>query len=223
METNDLIDRIVNYYENTSVTDAYNDRRRKRILEWTQEVVDDFWHYRPWSWRMATTTVTVSANATSAALPADFGEISPRGGVYDSSGNRLEEVSAKQIQDAIAETVVGVPRIFAIFTATAGVRNIMVPKVGSSSAALTIYYAKIPPTLADLTGATNNLDDIPPDYHFSVILPGVKAKAARSHGDARANELEGIYQRGLNRASTEEKGRRSSTRRLPRAVSERMW
>lgn len=221
METNDLIDRIVNYYENTSATDAYNTRRRARILEWTQEVVDDFWHYRPWSWRMATTTVSVAGNATSAALPADFGEFSPRGGVYDPAGNKLFEVSAQEIQDAIAAKISGIPGIFAVFTATTGVRNMMFPTAAATT--LTIYYSKVPPTLADATGATNNLDDIPPDYHFSVILPGVKAKSARSHGDARANELEGIYQRGLNRASIEEKGRRSSVRRLPMAVGERMW
>lgn len=221
MEANDLIDRVVNYYENTSVTDAYNTRRRARILEWAQEVVDDFWHYRPWSWRMATTTVSVTGSSTTAALPSNFGEFSPRGGVYRSDGTKLVEVSAQEVQELIAAGVTRLLDRFAVATATTGVRNLMFPTASADT--LTIYYMKVPPTLADLTGTTNNLDDIPPDYHFSVVLAGVKAKAARSHGDNRAPELEGIYLRGLSRAAVEEKGRRSSVRRLPMAVGERMW
>jgi hypothetical protein len=62
---------------------------------------------------------------------------------------------------------------------------------------------------------------IPNTYHFTVLLPGVIAKARKVTGDTR--DWYGEYQRGLAYMVSREIQRRSITKRLPRAMPGRMW
>lgn len=68
---------------------------------------------------------------------------------------------------------------------------------------------------------TCSLMFIPPTYHFTVMLPGVIAKARKVKGDTR--DWEADYQKGLAFMVNREIQRRSITKRLPRAVPGRMW
>lgn len=216
-----LIDQILNYFDQISATDADNATRRIMVLEWLQEVVDQFWHERPWRWAYATTTVTVPDGQGYVALPSDFQEFGPYGGVYDSQGRNLLEVNPQSIQDyrTAASSPIAFPGGFGVFMADNGVQRFQIPE-NSGDQTFTIWYKKTPPTCLDSTNAsTNGMNYIPSQYHYSVILAGVKAKAARSKADQRTGEWEALFQRGLNRAIVNERGRRSSTRRMPRAVS----
>jgi hypothetical protein len=216
-----MIDQLLNYFDQISATDADNATRRVMVLEWLQEVVDEFCHERPWRWLYTTTTVTVPDGQGYIALPSDFQEFGPYGGVYDSQGRNLLELSPQAIQDYRTSVSTGIafPGGFAVFMADNGVQRFQIPE-NSGAQTFTIWYKKTPPTCADSTNAnTNGLNYIPTQYHYSVILAGLKAKAARSKADARAPELEMMFQRGKDRAAVLERGRRSSTRRMPRAVS----
>lgn len=216
-----LIDQLLNYFDQIAATDADNATRRLMALEWLQEVVDEFWHERPWRWAYATTTITVPDGQGYVALPTDFQEFGPYGGVWDSQGRNLLEVSPQAVEDyrTAASTGIAFPGGFAPLMADNGVQRFQIP-LNSGAQVFTIWYKKIPPTCADSTAAnTNGLNYIPAQYHYSVILAGVKTKAARSKADARTQEWESIYERGFKRAIVNERGRRSSTRRMPRAVS----
>ena len=69
--------------------------------------------------------------------------------------------------------------------------------------------------------STSVLAVVPLTYHFSVLIPGVIAKARKVKGDTR--DWEGEFQKGLAYMVNREIQRRSVVKRLPRVVPGRMW
>jgi hypothetical protein len=228
MDTDTLIDRIQDYTDDVASTDGDNAAYRLRVLQWTQQVYEYVWNYRSWKFKVKTDTVTISADASSAALPADFQEFGIHGGVYvqDSSGipqqPKLEEAAPQIIQMAQSRSgTTGSPGAFSIYLAIDGRYYIQVPKL-SGAKTFTLYYSPVAPTLVD-SNVNSKLESIPAGYHFTVLLAGVQEKAARDKGDMRAaSEWATIYRDGLKRMVERETSGRSSVQRMPRS-SIGMW
>lgn len=62
---------------------------------------------------------------------------------------------------------------------------------------------------------------VPEDYHHTVLLPGVMAKAKRSKGDTRDWAAE--YKGGLAQMQINERPRRETAQRIPRVCAPNMW
>jgi len=228
MNTKTLIDKVLLYTDNTLASDAGTATRRVKILEWAQETWDETWHFTEWPFAYTSGTLTVPDGQSYVALPETFSTFGDRGTAYLSSdwGVPMTEVNPQQVQrEQRSSGSTANPTIFCVYMADEGVQRFQVPK---NSGALTvyIYYKKIPPTLVDVDHATNSmLQHIPAAYHYTVLLAGVKEKAARSKGDARAaTEWAGQYQSGLARMVVKEIPNRykSSVNRLGRAIAG-MW
>lgn len=229
MDTNTLIDRILDYDDNVSSDDADNSTHRARVLEWAQQVFEYVWNFRPWRFKLANTTITVQAGKKYAVLPSNFQDFGPNGGAFyqDAQGViepiKLEEVSPQEIQtEKNRSGTTAKPQKFAAFLADDGVYRF---QVGNNSDAVTfdIWYETIAPTLVDTEGVRSNLQKVPAGYHFTVLLAGVQEKSARDKGDQRsATEWGLIFRDGLKRMVARETGQRSSVERMPRATMG-MW
>lgn len=68
--------------------------------------------------------------------------------------------------------------------------------------------------------ASNVLNQIPSQYHHTVLLPGVISRTRRSKGDTRNWEKD--YREGLAKMIAQERQRKSTLQRMPRAISG-MW
>ena len=221
--TKTLIDAVLLRTENQTSTDSANSPRRTRILEWTQQIVDELWNLRPWGWAQATTTLTVSSGASSTTLPSDFQEVGPEGGVWQTSGitnpRRLNEVSPQEVEELQQRSLsVAIHEVFAVYGVndTVATQNFNVAKC-SASTTFACNYKKMAPTLADVDSTSSNLQQIPASYHYSVILPGVQALSARSKGHKGLEEdYNAMYRRGIQRMLAQEDRRRSGIQRFGR-------
>lgn len=221
--TKTLIDALLLRTENQSSTDAANSPRRTRILEWTQQVFDEVWNHRSWAWTQSSTTLTVTSGNTSTALPSDFQEFGPEGGVWQSSGIsnpfRLEEVSPQQIDELQqGSRSLSIHQKFAVFGVDDTIGTQLF-QVGKCSGAITFFarYKKQAPTLVDADDTTSNLQQIPASYHHSVLLPGVQALSARSKGyKSLEQDYRAAYLRGIQSMESREDRGRSSVRQFGR-------
>lgn len=221
--TKTLIDAVLLRTENQTSTDAANSPRRTRILEWSQQAVDELWNLRPWAWTMATTTVTVSSGADTAALPTNFQEFGPEGGAWQTTNNsnprRLEEVNPQVVEELQnGSQSLSQHSVFAVF-GTDDTEATQLFQVGKCSGAITfsLLYKKLAPTLADADDNTSNLQQVPASYHYAVILPAVQALSARSKGHAQLEQsYTAMKNRGVQDMISREQRRRSSVQRFGR-------
>lgn len=222
--TSGLIDAVLAYTEDISATDNDNATRRARLLQYMQEVVDEVWNFKEWAFKtVGATTVTIAASASSADLPADFQELGQMGGVWDSQGARMQEISINELEEFKLNGASNLPygNVFAIygFNTTSSKLKLQVP-VQSQAITCSVSYQKVPPTLSDTTGTTTNgLNSIPVSYHNTVILAGTVAKAKASTGDAR--DWESKYRNGLAYMVARERNKKTAVTRIP--YHSRMW
>ena len=233
LTTSGAIDKIQSLFYDVDI-DADNAALRLRILEWHQEGGDEVWNHRPWPFRIAKATVTVLSGNNKVALPDDFQEFGPHGSVHGPPSGKtlLEERSPQEITRLQQLGIAGNPTEFAVFDSavtagltSAAVSYIQIPQTaGSGGIALALAYEVTPPTFTDVATVPNGYDKFPVSFHYSTVFAAVKALAAQGIGDARAaSEFEGKYQRGLMRMEKIMKTRRSSVRKLPRAIPGGMW
>jgi len=217
MNAYEATSKILLYTDNTLATDAGTAKRRVKILEWMQEIFDEVWNWADWDWTYKAGSIIVPT-AGYVALPSDFVRFGSKGRAYDSNGRPLDEVNPQQIlEQHLSSGQVSTIREFAVYIADDGVMRLYTPKPGSALT-LTIYYKFKPPTLVDINHATSsNLQHIPSEYHYSVILAGLKERAARSKGDARAGaDWATLYRQGLSAMVKQAQPKRSTTQVLPK-------
>jgi hypothetical protein len=217
MTTQDLISRIVNYTDNTDSTDADNVTRRGRILQYCQEVFDYVWNFRPWIFKYRTSTVTINGTTGIGDLPADFNSLGPEGKLYDtSSGRQLWEDSYYKMMEKIRLGLQAgnPPELFALggLDTVTFQRTVQIIPPGTALT-LTLDYEAKSPILVD-AASSSNLELIPADYHFSVLLPGVHARTAQSQGDIR--DWVSQFKQGLNYMVVREMPQQSKVRQMPR-------
>lgn len=220
MTVTEFIDEIVQFEDNVAPTDASNTENRARILAVLQRRFNALWFRRPWAWTIATDSVSLSGvSGQVEQMPSDFHSVPVNGGVYlDRTGERLKEVSAQDVQ--LLQMDPGYrpfePEVFSVFMKeTNGIKTIQGP-ICTQDTPLTVFYKKVPPTLVDGAGTTDDvLNVLPVEYHETVLIPDVMAWVARSKGSSNWREYQQTAQEALAQMMRDERTRQSSTYQIP--------
>ncbi len=225
MDTQTLISNILNFYDQVSSSDGDNTNRRARLLQFSQEAFDEVWNYEDWPFTYTTGTVTVSAAASSADLPADFMEFGTMGGIWDNASfDQLAEWTPVQAYGRVVSGQAGDNlRAVASFgtNASTGRMTINLPGPAGSAMTLKLLYRKLPPTLVDTTSTSSNLWQIPAAYHNTVLIPRVASKTRTSHGDGV--DYMADYKQNLGKMVARELPRKTTIQRMPRTATAGNW
>jgi len=228
--TSSLITAVLLRTENVSSADADNSPRRVRLLEYAQQEFSELWNLRPWGWSMDSETITIASGESSGALSTEFQTHGPEGGVWQATGTtnprRLDEVSPQIIiglqKSSLSISLHGVFAVFGV-SGIVGTQLLQVAKCSGSTDFFS-QFKKIPPTLVDSDAATSNLQQVPPSWHETVLLPGVQALSARSKGSkSLQDEYNSQKRRGLDRMLAQEDRRSSSVQQLGRPSDRRYY
>jgi len=207
----EIIDQVIARDDNISEVSADNDQRRQRHLEYLREVVAEVWWRRDWTFKKTRATVTIPAGQGYGSVPPDFSSLGNFGGVYYpigglSDGRKLEMVPESVIVEyrEVNYTASGPPEIFALFgqDPITYLQYIQIP-INAAEVTLTVWYQPNPPTI-DESANVENIKKIPEKYHQLVVVPGLRAKARESKGDARWQASVGEYEKGMIWMQTEE-------------------
>jgi len=229
MDTAQLITNILTYYEGrelpTNVTEIALRRRAKFAA---QRVVRFIWNYRPWEFRWATASATVTSGV--ADLPANFVSFGKSGGVYLGVGlppleyKHLRDVAAYQAEVA----AVGQPRWYSVGTTVplvgtvGGTRQLLLYPMDSRT--VTLVYERKAPTLLDsydsddatlLATDGSGLEEVPSEWHDLVIYEGALYHLMNDKGDARMAIQQGLYDAGIRRMVENEKQGRETEHSMP--------
>lgn len=204
----EAIDEIADFVDNTGTSQADQTERRRRHLKTLIERVRYIRSVRDWDFVRSYSTVAIAAAAGFGYLPTDFLAIGKFGGVYDlgNSGKVLDWVPESMILEArvsqASPSVLACYSIFGLAIPTppgtgAPQRQIQIPP-NASAVSLGVAYNTKPVTL-DETLANNSklVLAIPEEYHDTVLIPAIKAKARESLGDARWRNAEDDFKMGL--------------------------
>jgi hypothetical protein len=225
LDTSTLISAILNHYDQVSSSDGDNTTRRTRLLQFSQEAFDEVWNFEDWPFTYITATVTVTAAASSADLPADFMEYGAMGGIWDNASlDQLSEWTPVAAYDQVIKGQAGdnlkAVANFGTNTST-GRFTINLPGPVGSTMTLKLLYRKLAPTLVDTTGTASNLWQIPAAYHNTVLVPRVASKTRASHGDSLDYMTD--YNRNLGKMVAREIPRKTTIYRMPRTASAGNW
>lgn len=222
MNVTEIINQVLARDDNVSETDADNATRRTRLLEYLREVVAEVWWRRDWTFKKKRDTVTVPAGQGYVSLPADFASIGIYGGVYlprgggSGDGAKLEMKPESVITDVRESGVSNsLPTVYALFgqDPTTYLQYIQIP-TNPGAVTLAIWYQPNQPTI-DEGANVENINMIPSKYHQLVIVPGLRAKARESKGDARWQTAIADYEKGFVWMQSEENRFQGEYRQLP--------
>ncbi len=222
MNVTEIISQVLARDDNISETDADNATRRTRLLEYLREIVAEVWWRRDWTWKKTRATVTVPSGQGYVSLPADFASFGMYGGVYRPTGGaggdgvKLEMKPESVITDLRESGYsTGTPTIFAIFgqDPTTYLQYIQIPN-NPGDVPLVLWYQPNPPTI-DEAANVENIKKIPEKYHQLVVVPGLRAKARESKGDAMWQKALADYEKGLVWMQAEENRFQGEYRQLP--------
>ena len=226
-----IISRTITYVYKVAATDASNTTLRARVLQFAQEIFDDTWTVSTGPWKRTRGTVSIADGAGVGDLPATFGQIGRDGKVLiatkatDLSEEPWEAVAAQWeegVQGAIGRTTD--PRWYSVYgfnTSTA--RRTIRIQPNSGAFTLAVHYDEIPPTLTDADTVASNLVRIPVDYHFRVLLVGVRMMAMMDKGDARASFFADMYESGKQWMLHREREGRDRRTKMPSALPYGQW
>jgi hypothetical protein len=216
-DTDTLIDKLLEIYENVSSSDSDNTTRRARLLQYCQEALDEIWVHSDWLFSYKTGPVSITAAGDSGDLPSDFMEFGSMGGIFnDSTDTQFSEVLPVEAYGGVIQGLSGeneeVAAAYGNNTSTAR-RTLKLMGNAGTTTSLSILYRKTAPALVDTTGNNSNLWQLPESYHSTVLLPRILMKLDASHGDM--NRTEQDYLRGLATMLRRERARKTTTQRLP--------
>ncbi len=160
MTPGELATRVLAYTDNVSSTDADYRPRRRRIIAWAQEVVDEVWQAADFPWKRARTTIVVGTGEYEALLPLDFGNIPAEGGVFDGA-YRYEDVSQGFTSASREGALLPPTYSYSLYnySTTSQRPTIQFPSVGPRT--VVMYYNRKPPQLADRPHAPTAVDSAP--------------------------------------------------------------
>jgi hypothetical protein len=237
MDWGTLATSVLQFAEGREAPTAASEYGLRRRVKFVGQGVVDFVHYhRPWEFRWATASVTITAGLGD--LPANFLSFGKTGGVFLGAGlPQLGYMSLLQMN--VLRTAVGAtgqPYAYSIgaqeptIGATVGLRKLFLyPK---DSRTITILYEKKAPVLLDsalpedvAALATNGsgLEEIPSAWHHIVIYEGVVYDLLKEKANAQSvTEQMGKYQSGLkSMIENERQGREATHNLLPYPGSRR--
>lgn len=191
MNVSEFLDKAA-AFDGIQVGDSQYDRRRQTYLDWLQEISDRFQLLRPFSWRLKPATLTLAGGVDFTELPADFSEVGATGSVRDLNrqGRRLTERSPIIIQSLKTAPPRSLHEEFSIFakeTAEAGDPGRLYFQIAANGSAQSfgMWYLPEPATLTDVATHLSGLDRIPAKFHFSVLLPLMRAKINEANDGLR--------------------------------------
>lgn len=208
-----IIDSAINFYDGVDADDADNSARRARLLNFLQHIYDYVWNYRTWQWTYKKSTITITAGNDSVALPTDYAEFSPSGGLTDqSSRTRFYEISPLEMNRIRVEGPGSTLNVFSIFDG-----KIQIPAAVSANKIFDIFYRMRAETIADSTATLV----IPDRYVNLVLLPGLIFRTQEGKNDARTTWKE-QFQAGLSQMASLENPLKTRTVRWPMSYP-RAW
>lgn len=185
MEADAFLDDFIEQVDKVSATDGdYGSLRNERLSD-LNEVCIDLVHSFDFSWLARSTTVTVSASASSAALASDFYNIGGKGGVWRTvDGEPLtykdpDYILWLRLQPGNRPTR---PEFYSIFDSSSGLQLIQTETLGAACS-LTYLYRRVFPALTD---AANGSFLVMPEVHQrTAVWMGMTAK--KNGEDFRTN------------------------------------
>jgi hypothetical protein len=218
-----LINELITVYDQVSPVDGDYSARRARILSWAQDITDEVCFYRQWTFLMSSAEVNVSSTTLAGDLPADFSYIPETGGVFRSDDG--QQMTERPVQEILRLQLLGVPvatlpDMYAIYgyNSTTKRKLIQVPPI-SANVNVEVNYLKIPPTLSD--PGTGLKDNIPEQYHRTVIMQGTLYRMLRAKGAMASGDYFQKYRENLATMAAREIPFRSEVRRMP--MANRQW
>jgi hypothetical protein len=213
----DLINALINHYDQTLSTDAGNTNRRTFMLHHIQMVVDEVWNHRAWSFKMNQESITTSGG--SSAPPTSFARVGPEGFVYEPSTKKTwTETFAQDIMAIRNSATTFTMKLYAISSVDNTGRQIIVPDV-TNPVTLSFFYEMAPPVIAD---DSTDIVQIPVEYHNTVLLAGGVSRIQTSKNDIRLY-WEKQYLQGLGRMVANDLPLSSRMKQMPLSVGKRMW
>ena len=229
MTTSGLIDVVLNVTDNVSSTDADNATRRLRILQYAQEVCNEVRAMQDWSFKYVIASLTGTAGNNFIDIPsatAVIESLGDHGNLYRDT-TKMHEVALGHLFKARQTGLATYPAsdIFSWGSTNAASTDaddtefrIFLAVTLSANTTYSLYAVAAPPTLVDITDATNKLPlAIPSAFHNTVVLPGVIAKVKREKGE-QGNYWD-VYQKGIADMASRLRQRKTVANRMPRAVS----
>jgi hypothetical protein len=214
MNDTELVDAMTEFWLNVGSSLTADDTTvRARNTFFAQQAVSEFWHWKPWSWKQRVDNVTVTDGEGD--LPDDFGTIGQQGSVLiHLGGPKLKWVPAQYLihLQELQQSTSGNPRLYTITGLASMAEGTPLIKVYPiSTATLIVYYDAKSPTVDYATPAA--LEQIPAQYHETVLFDLACSRLAFGEGDPRAIELRQNARRAMAEAWAEERPGVSQARR----------
>jgi len=203
LTTSALIDLILTHTEEVGATDGENTTLRARVLARAQEIFDRVWSFAEWDFKLTSGSITMTSTGT-ADLPSTFADFGDNGGVYVSGQRRkvlwLEPRELYKQKEQYAQTA-AYPDFYTVndYTASNSARKITVYPTPTGSFTLNLYYNQVSPTLVDATNSTNNLQALPAEYHYPIMVTGLRYLTGIDNGDGRSRDFDEWFQREMRR------------------------
>jgi hypothetical protein len=217
VDDTEFVDALTLFWENVGSAETSDDASvQARNTFFAQQAVSQFWHFRPWPWKQRVKSDVLVADGQG-DLPDDFGTFGQQGGVFIlGTGIELRWVPAQTLH-RIWETqqvTAGQPIIYTVTgLATMAVGTPLIRVYPVSNATLVAYYDAKAPTVDYATPEA--LEQIPVQYHETVLFDLACSKLAFGEGDPRSGELRQQAMRGMAEAWAEERPGVNQPRRGP--------
>lgn len=204
MDFTAAINQLMTEVDRIGTVDVATAVRRSLLSNFIIDEFQDIWrdNGEPWPFKDTSGTVTIPATIGKVILPADWSEFGVYGGVYlRTTGERIDPKSPQEIRDKQRKLnhIEAAPECYAIFGMDPATFRLYIQTAKSNvDVILDLDYMPVPPTL-DEGANVNNLKRLPEEYHQSVLMNRVKARAYESRGDETANVYRAIGMRGMSR------------------------
>jgi hypothetical protein len=194
MDVTEIVDYELARIEKVAPADAENADLRALALSHVIEIWAYVWTAYDWGFKRKSGTVTVLINTCSIALPSDFSDFGVYGSVRRASDGCLladkqhDPQYVSELQRLSTDR--GEADCFAVYgtAATTPFGPLLQTRYVSAATALNLWYSMVPPTLDESTNV-DNLNFIPAQFHYPVLIPGLRALGAYAHGDARKQDF----------------------------------
>ena len=207
------ITSVITIHDDVDPSDPSTAALRTKYLSFLQQLHDYVWSAREWEWTWKEATLSVLANASSAALPSDFLSIGSQGALHDPQGVRMRPVSRYVLERLLRGGGAGSRPAISVFSIWGG--SVRLPFTATSTTAYTFFYRYRSPTLAD--GGIGAEMPIPDRYVNTVLIPGLIWKSMTKKNDARETWGQ-QFQAGLAQMVSEENPLNFAGMKMPMAI-----
>ncbi len=220
MTASEIIDQVLSYTDNIPPTDADYANRRIRLLNYLREILAKVWYAKEWPFARRVATLPVLANEGFVNVPDDYLGLGDYGGVLladQNSGDPLDHVPEHIIvQQRQTGSTTQTPAIFSVFgqDPITLVKRLQFP-MNAGDYNVLVNYLKDVPDITDGPPDNNGVDEIPVQYHQTVLVTGLQSRTLQSKGDASWNSLMGTHEAALLDMRRKERRRQGTIWQMP--------